>query len=35
MIQKKCIVKQFELYKNLLKKMHRPIILGYLLRIFR
>ena len=35
MIQKKCIVRQFELYKNLLKKMHRPIILGYLLRIFR
>ena len=35
MVQKKCIVGQFETYKNLLKKMHRPIILGYLLRIFR
>ncbi len=34
MIQKKYIIQQLETYKNLLKKMHRPIILGYILRMF-
>jgi len=34
MVQKKYIVSQLEQYKGLLKKMHRPIILGYILRIF-
>jgi len=34
MVQKKYVVGQLELYKGLLKKMHRPLILGYILRIF-
>jgi hypothetical protein len=33
-VQKKYIVAQLELYKGLLKKLHRPLILGYILRIF-
>lgn len=34
MVQKRYIVEQLDLYKGLLKKMHRPLILGYILRIF-
>jgi len=34
MVQRKYIVSQLDTYKGLLKKMHRPLILGYILRIF-
>lgn len=34
MVQKKYIVRQLDLFKGLLKKTHRPLILGYILRIF-